>query len=85
MLNTQAIDEMTRAILRKLPHGIQEMQQDLEKHLHAALQSVLAKMDLVNREEFEVQSAVLLRTREKLNALEAKITELEQQINTSGG
>jgi BMFP domain-containing protein YqiC len=50
---------------------------DLEKNLRAVLQSVFTKLDLVTREEFDVQQAVLLRTREKLEALEAKVAALE--------
>lgn len=52
---------------------------DLEKNLRAVLQSVFAKLDLVTREEFDVQQAVLLKTREKLEALEAKVAALEAQ------
>jgi len=50
---------------------------DLEKNLRAVLQGVFAKLDLVTREEFDVQQAVLLKTREKLEALEAKVAALE--------
>ena len=53
---------------------------DIEKNLRAVLHSVFNRLDLVTREEFEVQQAVLLRTREKLEQLEAKFTEMEQAI-----
>lgn len=52
---------------------------DIEKNLRAVLQGVFAKLDLVTREEFEIQQAVLLRTREKLDALEATVARLEAQ------
>ena len=52
---------------------------DVEKNLRAVLQGVFAKLDLVTREEFDVQQAVLLRTREKLEKLEAQVALLEQQ------
>jgi BMFP domain-containing protein YqiC len=55
---------------------------DLEKNLRAVLQGVFAKLDLVTREEFDVQQAVLLRTREKLEALEAKVAALEAHDKT---
>jgi len=55
---------------------------DLEKNLRAVLQGVFAKLDLVTREEFDVQQAVLLKTREKLEALEAQVARLEAR---SGG
>ena len=74
------LDELTRSVLNKLPSGLQDVQRDVEKNLRVALQSALAKLDLVTREEFEVQSAVLLRSREKLEALEQRIAELEAQV-----
>lgn len=77
MFDAKQVDELTRNVLNMLPSGLREMQQDLEKNLHSALQSVLGKLDLVTREEFEVQAAVLLRTREKLEALEARLAALE--------
>lgn len=80
MFDARQLDELSKKVLAALPTGVQEMQQDLEKNLHAALQGVFAKLDLVTREEFEVQSAVLLRTREKLTALEARVAELEKQL-----
>jgi BMFP domain-containing protein YqiC len=80
VFDAKQLDELTDKVLNALPGGVREMQQDLEKNLHIALQSVLAKLDLVTREEFDVQSAVLLRTREKLTALEARVAELEKQL-----
>jgi BMFP domain-containing protein YqiC len=58
---------------------------DLEKNLRAVLQSVFAKLDLVTREEFDVQQAVLLKTREKLEALEAKVAALEAKHDSKAG
>ncbi|MHB1591585.1 MAG: accessory factor UbiK family protein [Sulfuricella sp.] len=58
---------------------------DLEKNLRAVLQGVFAKLDLVTREEFDVQQAVLLRTREKLEALEAKVAALEARHGGGAG
>lgn len=58
---------------------------DLEKNLRAVLQSVFSKLDLVTREEFDVQQAVLLKTREKLEALEAKVAALEAQPDSKAG
>lgn len=81
MFDTKQLDELTRGVLNALPSGVREAGQDVEKNLRAALQGIFAKLDLVTREEFEVQSAVLLRTREKLTALEARIAELEKQAD----
>lgn len=58
---------------------------DLEKNLRAVLQGVFAKLDLVTREEFDVQQAVLLKTREKLEALEAKVARLEARYGEETG
>lgn len=56
---------------------------DVEKNLRAVLQSVFSKLDLVTREEFDVQQAVLLKTREKLEALEARVAEMEKKPGAS--
>lgn len=53
---------------------------DLEKNMQALLASVFARLDLVTREEFDVQRQVLLRTREKLERLEAEVAELERRL-----
>lgn len=79
-LDPKKFDELARNVLDKLPPGFQTMQQDMEKNLRAALQSALAKMELVTRDEFDVQSAVLQRTRENLEALETRVAELEKQL-----
>lgn len=70
----QLIEDLSsklREMLAKSPAG------DLEKNIHALLQSTFTKLALVSREEFDVQTEVLRRTREKLEALEKKISELE--------
>ena len=79
MLNPRQLDEITRRVAEVIPPGLREAQQDIEKNLRAAMLAIFAKLDLVTREEFEVQSAVLQRTREKLEALERKVAELESQ------
>jgi BMFP domain-containing protein YqiC len=56
------------------------MQADAERNLHAALQGALARLDLVTREEFEVQTALLARTRAKVDALERQVAELEARL-----
>jgi BMFP domain-containing protein YqiC len=61
-----------------MPRSLQILQGDLERNLRSALEAALRQLDLVSREEFEIQRAVLERTREKLEALEARISELEK-------
>ena len=75
MANQKLLDELG-AKIRDVLAG--SPAQEVEKNLQAMLGSVFARLNLVTREEFEVQSAVLARTREKLTRLEARLAELEQ-------
>ena len=77
MLDTKFIDDLARKISDSIPSGVKDMQADMEKNIHTLLQNALGKLDLVTREEFDAQTAVLRRTREKLEALERTIAELE--------
>ena len=77
MLDTKFIDDLARQISGSLPAGLREMQQDFEKNIHSLLQAALGKLDLVTREEFDVQRKVLARTREKLEQLEQTLAALE--------
>ncbi|HEY5603671.1 MAG TPA: accessory factor UbiK family protein [Gammaproteobacteria bacterium] len=81
MLDPKQLDELTSRLAGLLPKGVVEMQKDVEKNIRALLQSTFARMNLVTREEFDVQSAVLARTREKLEKLEKQITELESKYS----
>ena len=71
------IDELARRLADSLPGGLKALQADAEQNFRAVLQAGLSRLDLVTREEFDVQSAVLRRTREKLEALEARLAKLE--------
>jgi BMFP domain-containing protein YqiC len=82
MFDPKLLDDLSRRMAGLFPAGAKELQQDLEKNLRAALTSAFAKLDLVTREELEVQTAVLERTRAKLAALERRVAQLEQ--NGSG-
>jgi len=82
MLNPKLLDEMSArvsSLLAATPAG------DVEKNMRAALAGLFAKLDLVTREEFDVQREVLTRTREKLVAIEARVTELEAQLKPNAG
>ena len=76
MLNAKIFEEIS-AKLSAMANS--SPAKDLEKNMRALLTQGFAKLDLVTREEFDVQTQVLERTREKLSALEARITELEAQ------
>jgi BMFP domain-containing protein YqiC len=81
MIDPKLIDELMTRLSATLPSGIQTLQADVTKNMRATLEAGLAKLDLVTREEFEVQTAVLARTREKLERLEAQIKALEEKTH----
>lgn len=72
------LEELARRIGRLLPEGADRLEADLRQNVRAMVAAALARMDLVSREEFDIQAAVLRRTREKLEALEARVAQLEQ-------
>jgi hypothetical protein len=77
MIDAKTFDSLLNDVRRVLPAGLPP---ELEKNLRAALSAGLHKLDLVTREEFDVQSAVLARTRARLEALEQQVTALEKQL-----
>ena len=79
MIDPKLLDDLARRMAGSIPTGLQSLQQDLQKSLRSALESGLSHLDLVTREEFDVQTAVLARTREKLERLERQVAELERQ------
>jgi len=81
MIESKTIDELAQKISGLMPPGIKELQQDVEKNVQGVLQAAFTRMDLVTREEFDVQSEVLSRTRSKLDVLEAKLAELEAKMS----
>ncbi|GAB2665368.1 ubiquinone biosynthesis accessory factor UbiK [Arenimonas aestuarii] len=85
MIDLKNIDDLARKLSELVPPGLKDARADLEQNFKATLQSGLNRLDLVTREEFDVQRAVLLRTREKLEALERKLAELEAQGGVSDG
>jgi BMFP domain-containing protein YqiC len=76
-MNDNSIEGLAKKLADSLPAGLRSMRDDLEQNFRRVLRGGLEKLDLVTREEFEVQEAVLARTREKLEALEQKVAELE--------
>lgn len=80
MLNAQFIEDLSikiKEISKNTPIG------DLQKNLRALLQGAFTKMELVSREEFDVQADILRQAREKLDLLEAKLSELEIMLRKS--
>ncbi len=79
MIDHKTLDELTHKLSDAMPDGIKMMQDDLEKNIRAILESTFSKMNLISREEFDVQTAVLARTHRKLGQLEAQLKELENK------
>ena len=73
------IENLASKLAESVPEGLRSMRDDLEKNFRGVLQTGISKLDLVTREEFEVQTAVLARTREKLERLEEKLEEIEKK------
>ena len=84
MIDLNHIDDLARRLSGLVPPGLRESREELQENFKSVLQSGLSKLDLVTREEFEVQRAVLLRTREKLEQLQAVVAELEARQAGSG-
>ncbi len=78
-MSDDRIESLVKKLADTVPEGLRSMRNDLEENFRSVLKSGLSKLELVTREEFEVQEAVLARTREKLAALEARIAEFEKK------
>ena len=81
MIDLNHIDDLARRLSQLVPPGLRDSQEELQQTFKSALQAGLSKLDLVTREEFDVQQAVLLRTREKLEGLERTVAALEAQLS----
>jgi ubiquinone biosynthesis accessory factor UbiK len=79
MIDPKIIDDIASKLSQAVPEGAKSFQQDMHVQFKQILQSIIGKMDLVSREEFDVQTKVLARTREKIDALEKAIAALEDQ------
>lgn len=80
MFDPKSLDNIASRFAGALPPGLSQFKDDMEKNLHALVQSSLSRLDLVSREEFEVQKAVLAKTRQRLEELEKRVVELEKRI-----
>lgn len=74
------IDEIARRLFESVPPAFRSMQHDLEANFRSVLRSSLSKLDMVTRDEFDTQTRVLERTRAKLEAMEARLAELEKSL-----
>lgn len=80
MIHHQTIDQLANKITGLLPPGVQQIKVEFDQRVRQLLQQQLVNLDMVSREEFDIQSRVLERTRSKLETLEAKLKELEQAL-----
>lgn len=81
MLNPKKLEEIAKQISEALPPGVKNMAEGAETKVKQVLQSQISRLDFVSREEFDIQNQVLMRTREKLADLEARVAKLEQSGN----
>jgi BMFP domain-containing protein YqiC len=79
-LNSTSLDDLARRLADAVPESVRSFGRDLEGNFKAVLQAQLSKLDLVSRNEFDVQAALLARTQATLTALEARLKELEMKL-----
>ena len=85
MIDPRKFDDLARRVQASLPPGLDGVREDVTRNVRAIIAAGIARMELVEREEFDVQSAVLARTREKLEALEARVRQLEEMRREPDG
>jgi BMFP domain-containing protein YqiC len=79
-LNSTSLDDLARRLADSVPESVRSFGRDLEGNFKAVLQAQLSRLDLVSRQEFDVQAALLARTQAMLTALEARLKELETKL-----
>ena len=84
-MDPKIIDDLARRLSEAVPQGLRALQEDVEQNFKAVLQAGLGRLDLVTREEFDVQMGVLKRTRAKLAELAERVGELEGQVGGAEG
>ena len=83
MFDPKAIDDIANRLAGAIPPGLNTFKDDLEKTFNGVLQAALGKLELVTREEFEVQKMVLAKTRSKLEELEKRVAEMEASAHNT--
>ncbi len=77
MIDARVFDEISNTLGKLLPPGVSELKEDFERNAKSTMQSALGNLDLVSREEFDVQTELLRSTKQQLKSLEARIVALE--------
>jgi len=80
MINAKKIEEIAQQVSDAIPAGLKNVASDLEEKTKTVLQRKLSELDVVTREEFDVQTQVLIKTRAKLTELETKLAEIEEKL-----
>ena len=80
MINAKKIEEIAKQVTDAIPPGLKTLANDIEDKTKTVLQRKLSQLDVVTREEFDVQTQVLIKTRSKITELEARLAELETKI-----
>lgn len=80
-INANGLDDLAKRLADSVPESLRAFGRDLEGNFKAVLQAQLAKLDLVTRQDFDVQAAILERTQAKLTAIEARLKELETKLS----
>lgn len=80
IFNASSLDDLARRLAESVPESVRSFGRDLEGNFKAVLQAQLSKLDLVSRQEFDVQAALLARTQASLTEMEARLKELETKL-----
>lgn len=83
MFESKHFDELTQKLFRALPTSLQHVELDIQQKIKTVLQTAFTNMDLITREEFDVQTKVLARTREKLEQLQQQVDSLEAMMESN--
>lgn len=83
MMSPGRLDELARRITEQMPESLRRLQADTEKHVRAALHSGFERLDLVTREDFDIQVAIVGRLADQVAALEARIAALEARLDAN--
>lgn len=79
MFDPKFFDELSKKLADSIPDNVKTMRSDMEKHFHNIIQSMFSKLDLITREEFDIQALILSKTRGKLEKLEQRVEALEKK------
>lgn len=82
MFDAKKLEQIAKQIHEAMPAPVKELGTDVDQKVRQVIQGQLNKLDVVSREEFDVQTQVLLRTRQKLTDLEQKLTQIEAQLDS---